>query len=145
MVKNSRGFAYILLLVFLVTLSILALEVQPMISMDINREKEKQFFSIMKDYATAFKKFHSYYGRYPGSLSDLVQAPPAPRFIRKLVPDPFRELKESTPGWDLVKISGVTGGIVSVRSKSEKLSICGIPYKDYYYNESGILTGPGKK
>ncbi len=140
MVTRSRGFAYLLLLIFLVTLAILALEVQPMISKDIMREREKHFFNILKDYSIAFAKFKSYYGRYPSSISELVTAPSAPRFIRKLHQDPFMSHEKKTGIiWDLIKKTGIRGGIYSVRSMSEKLSLGGVQYKNYYYDEAGVL------
>ncbi|MCK5684919.1 hypothetical protein KAJ27_12390 [bacterium] len=140
MVNRKRGFAYLLLLIFLVTLAILALEIQPMISKDIIREREETFFHILRDYSIAISKFKSYYGRYPASLSDLAVAPPAPRFIRKFQRDPFMlQEKKSDLVWDVIKKTGKHGGITSVRSKSEKLSLGGIKYKNYYYDESGVL------
>ena len=120
--RTRRGFTLIELLVVLALVSILAAIVAPMVGSSITRAKESALRENLYLLRKTIDDFYADKGRYPETLSVLVEQ----RYVRSIPVDPVTESE-----WALVYSSGEPRGIVDIHTMSEQISHDGSAYASW--------------
>ena len=99
--RAARGYTLVAMMVGITILMVMIAAVLPLISTQVQREKEEELIFRGRQYAEGIRCFRRRYGRYPTSLQEMLDA--RPRTLRKLWKDPITNTKQ----WGLV--SAVAG------------------------------------
>lgn len=121
---NARGFTLVELLLVLFVVALLASLVAPVVTGSIQRAREASLKEDLHVMRKAIDDFYADNGRYPASLSLLVEK----RYLRKIPVDP---LTDKATTWVEEKGEGKDTGVMDVRSGSEEKSPDGVPYRDW--------------
>ena len=122
MIRHA-GFTLMELLVVMTLLALIAAVAVPVVSHSIQRAKEA---TLKEDLHVMRKVIDDYYadvGRYPGSLSELVQN----KYIRKIPIDPVTERDDT---WIEV-FADNEEGIIDVKSGADGTASDGTAYRDW--------------
>src|SRR3954451_12029064 len=84
---SEEGYNMVMLIVALTVLNILVAAMLPLMSTEIQREKEEELVFRGFQYAEAIRVFHIRFQRYPNKLEELIEI--NPRCIRQLWKDPM--------------------------------------------------------
>jgi type II secretory pathway pseudopilin PulG len=84
---GEGGYNMVMLIVAITVLNILVAAVLPLMSTEIQREKEEELVFRGFQYAEAIRLFHARFQRYPNKLEELLEV--KPRCIRQLWKDPL--------------------------------------------------------
>jgi type II secretory pathway pseudopilin PulG len=99
-VKKSRGYTLVALMVGLTVMAILIAAVLPMASAEAQRDKEAELIFRGIQYAEGIRLFKRRYGRYPNTLKEMFDL--RPRTLRKLWKDPMT----NSDKWGLITAAG---------------------------------------
>lgn len=83
----EAGYNMVMLIVAITLLNIMVAAMMPLMSTEIQREKEEELVFRGFQYAEAIRLFHKRFQRYPNKLSELLEM--KPRSIRQLWKDPM--------------------------------------------------------
>jgi len=100
MVKGSRGYTLVALLIGLTVMAILVAAILPLASAESQRDKEAELIFRGFQYAEGIRTFHRRYGRYPNTLKEMFEM--RPRTLRKLWKDPMT----NSDKWGLITAAG---------------------------------------
>ena len=100
MVRKSRGYTLVALIVAMTVMSILIAAVLPMASAESQRDKEAELIFRGFQYAEGIRTFRKRYGRYPNTLKEMFEM--RPRTLRKLWKDPMT----NSDKWGLITLAG---------------------------------------
>lgn len=100
--SSESGYNMVMLIVAITILNIMVAAVLPLMSTDIQRQKEEELVFRGFQYAEAIRVFHALRGTYPVKLTDLLET--KPRCIRQLWKDPMTKDGK----WGLIFQGGVT-------------------------------------
>jgi type II secretory pathway pseudopilin PulG len=107
-VKGSRGYTLVALIVGMTVMTILIAAVLPLASTQAQRDKEAELIFRGFQYAEGIRNFRRRYGRYPNTLKEMFEM--RPRTLRKLWKDPMTNSEK----WGLITAAGApvttTGG-----------------------------------
>jgi type II secretory pathway pseudopilin PulG len=84
---GEAGYNMVMLIVALTILNIMLAAMMPLMSTEIQREKEEELIFRGWQYAEAIRVFHMRFQRYPNKLEELIEI--KPRCIRQLWKDPM--------------------------------------------------------
>jgi type II secretory pathway pseudopilin PulG len=84
---GEEGYNMVMLIVALTVLNIMVAAMLPLMSTEIQREKEEELIFRGFQYAEAIRVFHIRFQRYPNKLQELIEI--NPRCIRQLWKDPM--------------------------------------------------------
>lgn len=84
---GEAGYNMVMLIVALTVLNIMVAAMMPLMSTEIQREKEEELVFRGFQYAEAIRVFHKRFQRYPNKLEELIEV--KPRSIRQLWKDPM--------------------------------------------------------
>ncbi|HET9212761.1 MAG TPA: hypothetical protein VFR03_20310 [Thermoanaerobaculia bacterium] len=84
---GEAGYNMVMLIVALTVLNIMVAAMLPLMSTEIQREKEEELVFRGFQYAEAIRVFHMRFQRYPNKLEELIEV--KPRCIRQLWKDPM--------------------------------------------------------
>ncbi len=122
---NTKGFTLLELVIVLSIISLLAVIAQPaLFSMATVRARETVLKKDLYVFRDVIDQFRADQGRYPDSLSDLVDA----EYLRALPVDPFTR---SSDTWVPVPYEGDEGGIFDVKSGSDGTDADGVAYSEW--------------
>lgn len=123
---RSRGFTLLELLFVLVIVALLAGLVGPLLTGSIDRAREAALKQDLYVLRKAIDDHYADHGSYPGELSELVDK----RYLRRVPADPVTEAPDT---WVAVRADSGrgSGGIVDVRSGSEREANDGTFYRDW--------------
>jgi general secretion pathway protein G len=122
---NTKGFTLLELVIVLSIISLLAVIAQPaLFRMATVRARETVLKKDLYVFRDVIDQFRADQGRYPDSLSDLVDA----EYLRSLPVDPFTRSADS---WVPVPYEGDEGGIFDVKSGSDGSSAEGVAYSEW--------------
>jgi len=96
MVRSTRGYTLVILLVGMTVMSVLIAAVLPLASAEVQRSKESELIFRGLQYAEGIRNFRRRYGRYPTSLKEMYDV--RPRTLRKLWKDPITDSND----WGLI-------------------------------------------
>ncbi len=85
--SGEAGYNMVMLIMAITILNIMVAAVLPLMSTDIQRQKEEELVFRGFQYAEAIRLFHKRFGSYPVKLTQLLEA--KPRCIRQLWTDPM--------------------------------------------------------
>lgn len=125
--KRQTGFSLMELLVVLVLIALLASVVTPVVTSSIERARESTLKENLFVMRKAIDDYYADRGEYPASLDSLVEE----KYLRRIPDDPITETRRQ---WKLIHAegdSGGQGGIIDVRSESDKTSREGTPYNEW--------------
>ncbi len=100
--SGESGYNMVMLIVAVTILNIMVAAVLPLMSTDIQRQKEEELVFRGFQYAEAIRLFHGRFQRYPVKLEELLEM--KPRCIRQLWKDPMTKDGK----WGLIFQGGVT-------------------------------------
>ena len=125
---RQRGFTLMEMLLVLVLVAIVASLVAPMVTRSVDRAREATLKENLFILRKAIDDYYADAGAYPDELKTLVEK----RYIRNIPVDPITEKKD----WKLVRTGeegeeGEEGGIIDVKSSSNKPSAGGKPYNEW--------------
>lgn len=115
--SRTSGFSYIGLLVIVAVLALVSTASLSMGQIVEQRSEEEELLFIGNQFRAAIQSYFNMGGRYPGSLTELVEDvrfPVRVRHLRRIYPDPMTR----RPDWQL--LYAPTGGIMGVASRSER-------------------------
>lgn len=98
--RRGGGYTLVALLVGMTVASILIAAVLPLASAQAQREKEAELIFRGLQYAEGIRVFRRRFGRYPSSLTELLEV--KPRSVRRLWKDPMTKDGE----WGIVSMEG---------------------------------------
>jgi type II secretory pathway pseudopilin PulG len=98
-VRRSRGYTLVALIVGMTVMSILIAAVLPMASTEAQRDKEAELIFRGLQYAEGIRTFRKRYGRYPNTLKEMYEV--RPRTLRKLWKDPMT----NSLNWGLITLA----------------------------------------
>src|SRR4051812_17076050 len=84
---SEAGYNMVMLIVALTVLNIMIAAMMPLMSTEIQREKEEELVFRGFQYAEAIRIFHNRFQRFPNKLQELIEI--KPRCIRQLWKDPM--------------------------------------------------------
>ena len=84
---GEAGYNMVMLIVALTVLNIMVAAMMPLMSTEIQREKEEELIFRGFQYAEAIRIFHTRFQRFPNKLDELIEI--KPRCIRQLWKDPM--------------------------------------------------------
>lgn len=119
-----RGFTLVELLLVLFLVALLASLVAPVATRSVNQAKESALKEDLKVLRKAIDDYYANTGKYPQSLSMLVEK----RYIRRIPIDPLTERETS---WVENRSEEAGGGISDVHSGAEGSASDGKPYHDW--------------
>lgn len=96
--NRSSGYTMVAIAIFLLLLSISLMEVAPLVTKVMQRDREEELLFRGKQYALAFLNFQKRQGRFPLNLKELMQT--QPRSARKLFKDPMCDCDD----WGLIHV-----------------------------------------
>lgn len=85
--RSEAGYNMVMLIVALTVLNIMVAAMMPLMSTEIQREKEEELIFRGFQYAEAIRIFHNRFQRFPNKLEELIEI--KPRCIRQLWKDPM--------------------------------------------------------
>lgn len=85
---RQSGYILLMMMLFISLLAIAALAVVPRIEMQVKRDREEEMIHRGAQYARAIRLYVKKFGRYPTSVSDLLDTNDM-RFLRKAYKDPI--------------------------------------------------------
>jgi type II secretory pathway pseudopilin PulG len=85
--RSEAGYNMVMLIVALTVLNIMIAAMMPLMSTEIQREKEEELIFRGFQYAEAIRIFHLRFQRFPNKLQELIEI--KPRCIRQLWKDPM--------------------------------------------------------
>ena len=85
--RSEAGYNMVMLIVALTVLNIMIAAMMPLMSTEIQREKEEELVFRGFQYAEAIRIFHLRFQRFPNKLEELIEI--KPRCIRQLWKDPM--------------------------------------------------------
>jgi type II secretory pathway pseudopilin PulG len=100
--SGESGYNMVMLIVAITILNIMVAAVLPLMSTDIQRQKEEELVFRGFQYAEAIRIFHARFQRYPVKLEELLEM--KPRCIRQLWKDPMTKDGK----WGLIFQGGLT-------------------------------------
>jgi type II secretory pathway pseudopilin PulG len=100
--RGEAGYNMVMLIMAVTILNIMVAAVLPLMSTDIQRQKEEELVFRGFQYAEAIRIFHARFQRYPIKLEELLEM--KPRSIRQLWKDPMTKDGK----WGLVFLGGGT-------------------------------------
>ena len=100
MVRKSRGYTLVALIVGMTVMAILIAAVLPMASAESQRDREAELIFRGFQYAEGIRTFRKRYGRYPNTLKEMFDV--RPRTLRKLWKDPMT----NSDKWGLITLAG---------------------------------------
>jgi type II secretory pathway pseudopilin PulG len=100
--SGESGYNMVMLIVAITILNIMVAAVLPLMSTDIQRQKEEELVFRGFQYAEAIRLFHGRFQRYPVKLEELLEM--KPRCIRQLWKDPMTKDGK----WGLIFQGGAT-------------------------------------
>lgn len=128
-IRNSSGFAYIALLVFIIIIGISLGAAGKYWGNVMLREKEEELLYRGDQYRKAIDQYYSFGKQYPQSIADLLKDPRSPtgkRHLRKKYKDPIS-------GEDFVEIRHTLyKRIIGVHSPSEKEPLKKADFSELY-------------
>jgi len=89
----------VFLLVAMTVTAVLIAAALPLVSTEVQRDKEEELIFRGLQYAEGIRNFRRRYGRYPNSLKEMYQT--RPRTLRKLWKDPMTESDD----WGLITVT----------------------------------------
>ena len=101
---RGGGYTLVALLVGMTVASILIAAVLPLASAQAQREKEAELIFRGLQYAEGIRVFRRRFGRYPNSLTELLEV--KPRSVRQLWKDPMTKDGE----WGIISLEGTPVG-----------------------------------
>jgi type II secretory pathway pseudopilin PulG len=132
--RNSRGFAYIALLVAIVIIGISLGAAGKYWSNVVLRDKEEELIFRGDQYRTAIERYYKAVpglAQYPSSIDDLLMDSRTPAGMRHL----RQRYKDPISGEDFVEIrNAVTRRIIGVNSPSDKQPLKQANFPDIYGN-----------
>jgi type II secretory pathway pseudopilin PulG len=99
-VRKSRGYTLVALIVGMTVMAILIAAVLPMASAESQRDREAELIFRGFQYAEGIRTFRKRYGRYPNTLKEMFEV--RPRTLRKLWKDPMT----NSDKWGLITLAG---------------------------------------
>jgi type II secretory pathway pseudopilin PulG len=99
-VRKSRGYTLVALIIGMTVMSILIAAVLPMASAESQRDREAELIFRGFQYAEGIRTFRKRYGRYPNTLKEMFEV--RPRTLRKLWKDPMT----NSDKWGLITMAG---------------------------------------
>lgn len=100
--RGEAGYNMVMLIMAVTILNIMVAAVLPLMSTDIQRQKEEELVFRGFQYAEAIRVFHKNFQRYPVKLEELLEM--KPRSIRQLWKDPMTKDGK----WGLIFLGGAT-------------------------------------
>ncbi|MGE5346035.1 MAG: type II secretion system protein, partial [Acidithiobacillales bacterium] len=94
------GYTLVFLMVAMTVASVLIAAMLPLISTEVQRDKEEELIFRGLQYAEGIRNFRRRYGRYPNSLKEMYTT--RPRTLRKLWKDPITDSDD----WGLITLTG---------------------------------------
>jgi general secretion pathway protein G len=123
--RVTRGFTLIELLVVLAIVAVLLTLVSPAYVKQIDASKETVLRDNLRATRDLIDKFYGDLGRYPDSLTELVQK----NYLRALPVDPITDSSES---WQIVEVpSGFKGRVYDIKSGAAGADRDGKPYAQW--------------
>lgn len=89
LISGTRGYAFLVLMMMVTILLVSLTAALPSIYTEGQREKEEELIFRGNEYARAILFFHNKFGRYPGSIEELVKKTNGVRFLRQAYSDPM--------------------------------------------------------
>jgi type II secretory pathway pseudopilin PulG len=97
--SRQRGYTLVFLLVAMTVMSVLIAAVLPLLSTEVQRDKEEELIFRGLQYAEGIRNFRRRFGRYPNSLKEMYDV--RPRTLRKLWKDPITDSDD----WGLITLT----------------------------------------
>ncbi|MBS4095242.1 MAG: prepilin-type N-terminal cleavage/methylation domain-containing protein [Sulfuricella sp.] len=120
--RHQLGFTLIELLVVLAIVSVLLTIAVPRYFQSVETSKETVLAENLRIVRETIDKFYGDTGRYPDSLSELVEK----KYLRDLPFDPFTE---STGTWTILPPqSDAKGNVYDIKSTAQGIRLDGKPY-----------------
>lgn len=142
LVRRSRGYGLISVIILVLVIQVSLAMAYPVVSTIVKRQRERELQFCLKEFKKAIEKFKWINGRYPHRLDELLVFNDDVRFIRRIYNDPITGVST----WRSV-FQNRTGTkekeITNVRSLSDELSITGVPYNAWYFNNKLELCSAG--
>jgi general secretion pathway protein G len=123
-VPRCEGFTLVELLLVLFLVALLASLVAPVATKSVDQAKESALKADLQVLRKAIDDYYANTGRYPQSLSLLVEK----RYIRSVPVDP---LTDRATTWIETRVEDTGGGVRDVHSGAEGNASDGKPYHDW--------------
>ena len=122
---RRQGFTLMEMLLVLVLVAIVASLVAPMVTRSIDHAREATLKENLFVMRKAIDDYYADTGVYPTELKVLVEK----RYLRNIPIDPITDQRD----WRLIRTSdeGEEGGIIDIKSNSDKTSGDGTPYNEW--------------
>lgn len=121
-IRNERGFTYVMALVAIVLVGIFAGVANLATSRIMQAEREKELLFRGQAYRSAIKHYYAADGHYPRSLLELLKDPHFAQrvYLRALYVEPMasKDERKVNGGWRLIRAAD--GGIAGVASRSKE-------------------------
>ncbi|MFH1824445.1 MAG: type II secretion system protein [Candidatus Firestonebacteria bacterium] len=128
MLKNQKGFTFILCIISVVILGITTTSIIALISTTIKREKEEELLYRLDKIRTALKEYRRKTNRYPSHLEELL--------INKYIRNCYLIDPITNKEWENVYATLQEGyGIKDVHSSREEIAMKLKNWKEVKYNE----------
>lgn len=123
---RNKGFTLLELLFVLTIIAMLAGIAVPMFGGSIDRARESALKEDLRTFRKAIDDYYADAGKYPEDINIIVQK----RYLRSIPVDPITEKYDT---WIYVRQENARtmGGIIDVRSASDKTGSDGRPYREW--------------
>jgi general secretion pathway protein G len=125
LLRASRGFTILELMIVMAVMGILITIAQPSLKSSIIRAREAVLRENLFQMREALDQYYADNGKYPSQLADLVnQTEKAKGYLRSIPNDPFTGATD----WITIALESEDGGVFDVHSASPLVALDGTAY-----------------